>query len=55
MAVKLIRPWHRNMPGATVDLGAAVDEKLVRLGLAEKLPPRETAKAEKPRRKTNGS
>lgn len=36
MAVQMLVPWLGYKPGDIVDLGEAVDEKLIRLGKAEK-------------------
>jgi hypothetical protein len=51
MAVKLTLPWLRYRPGQIVDLGAAVDEKLIRLGRAEKVAASVSKKAERPKGK----
>lgn len=37
MAVKLLSPWIDYAPGAVVDLGEAIDEKLIRAGKAVKI------------------
>jgi hypothetical protein len=37
MAVKLIAPWHDLVPGDVVDRGGPTDEKLLKMGIAERI------------------
>jgi hypothetical protein len=57
MAVKLLAPWHDLVPGDVVDRGNATDEKLLKMGIAERIavhPAMEKA-VRQPKEKRNGS